>query len=586
MTSNPLYHVQLTITRLNIEGNYKGNCLFAGLAIYEGVREDLLFCSNRSFWNSNTRDTSHTISPTDDMSLVLYSFEKYTSVSASLILTLSPCTGVMINPCEYEAYCSGSSLNLKICKQYLKSLTTSYVQFKIKSQHNILFQSLHKIESVIVNSSLSLKVKADSCVQLYASSFVKARKQNIFEERYHQYFYREECVLVIIPDIDRSKNLMGDWALYASSVGKINRLETLQIIGTGKIIHQLQKYVLKKQKNTEILIDEKDFNTKYKVLLQCDIIFQMYIVSRIGHDKGTKLKQMFLGFQGGSNSTVLISILVNRLDMLVENVLRSTLTSWEILKILSPDYILPLLNIGTIGKTKQVLDILTKLNSGVYGYSLNIEINGSSFHSPKNKSLLANLKIQTSFCIGKCSAEGRDIYNLENCQTLMPSEISDNKGLFPKIYDNHCRHQSTLDWSMDLFTSNFLQSRSLKVQLPGIYEKAEVYIYYHNYSTKEDQLLIRLQDERILKIINTSLLLNGKRYLIFPETIIQRTVYSWEEAEELCSQYESHLPIFSSQSDVQDLVDVMLRAAWTGPIRMVYIGLRVSKHMFLISDNV
>ena len=70
---------------------------------------------------------------------------------------------------------------------------------------------------------------------------------------------------------------MGDWALYASSVGKINRLETLQIIGTGKIIiHQLQKYVLKKQKNTEILIDEKDFNTKYKVLLQCDIIFQMY----------------------------------------------------------------------------------------------------------------------------------------------------------------------------------------------------------------------------------------------------------------------------------------------------------------------
>ena len=63
----------MTITRLNIEGEYKRNCLFAGLAIYEGVREDLLFCSNRSFWNSNTRDTNHTISPKDDMSLVLYS---------------------------------------------------------------------------------------------------------------------------------------------------------------------------------------------------------------------------------------------------------------------------------------------------------------------------------------------------------------------------------------------------------------------------------------------------------------------------------------------------------------------------------
>ena len=221
-------------------------------------------------------------------------------------------------------------------------------------------------------------------------------------------------------------------------------------------------------------------------------------MSRIGHDKGTKLKQMFLGFQGGSNSTVLLSILFNRLEIL-KQILVSTLTSWEILNIMKPDYILPLLNIGTTGnKNKQVLDILTKIDSGVYGYSLNIEMNGSSFHSLINKSLVANLKIQTSFCIGKCSVESGDIYNLENCQTVMPSEISDTKGLFTKIYDNHCTDQSTLDWSMDLFTSNFLQSRSLKVQLPGIYEKAEVYVYYHNYSTdgKEDQLVIKLQDEK------------------------------------------------------------------------------------------
>ena len=60
----------------------------------------------------------------------------------------------------------------------------------------------------------------------------------------------------------------------------------------------------------------------------------------------------------------------------------------------------------------------------------------------------------------------------------------------------------------------------------------------------------------------------------------QRTVYSWEEAENLCSQYDSHLPIFSSQSDVQDLADIILRAAWTGPIRMIFIGLRVSRDIF------
>ena len=235
--------------------------------------------------------------------------------------------------------------------------------------------------------------------------------------------------------------------MYIIFEGKINKLEKLQVIGLGKIIiHQLEKYMLKKEENTEILIEEKYFNTKYKVSLRYDIKFKIVILSGIGHDKGTKLKQMYLGFQGGSNSTVLISIFVYHLEMLKEIV--STLTSWEILNIVKPDYILPLLNTGTIGKAKQVLDILTKLNSGVYGYSLNIEMTGSSYHSLINSSIVANLKIQTRFCIVKCSVlikEKGKISNLTNCQTLMHSDISDTKGLFTKIYDNNCRHQSTLD---------------------------------------------------------------------------------------------------------------------------------------------
>ena len=381
MTSNPLYHVEVTITKLNIEGEYKGNCLFAGLTIYEGVREDLLFCSNRSFWNSNTRDTNHTLSPTDDMSLILYSIKNYTSVSASLVLTLSHCTGVMINPCEYEAYCGDTSPNWRICK------------------HFNFFQSLHKIDLIIVKS-LSLKVKTDSCVQLYASSFVKARKQNIFQELYHKYFLRGVCIFTITPDINSSKILIGNLALYASFVGKINRLETLRILGLGKIVfHQLEKYMPRKENDNSrrkvILIEEKDFNTKYKVILQYDIKLKIEILSGIGHNKGTKLNQITLGFQGGSDSTLLISLLVGHLGMLKENGLMSTLTSWEMFNIMSPDYILPLLNIGTIGKTKQLMNILTKINSGVYGYSLNIEITGSSFHTLINNSVLANLKIQT-----------------------------------------------------------------------------------------------------------------------------------------------------------------------------------------------
>ena len=72
------------------------------------------------------------------------------------------------------------------------------------------------------------------------------------------------------------------------------------------------------------------------------------------------------------------------------------------------------------------------------------------------------------------------------------------------------------------------------------------------------------------------MLLNGKQYFIFSETINQGKIYSWKEAKEICIKYESNLPILSRQSDIQDLVDIILRAAWTGPMRMIFIGLQVS----------
>ena len=94
--------------------------MFAGLAIYQGLKEQLLFCSNRTLWSSNktdiAKDATHSIPPFADMTVVLYSFPNYASVSASLIFTLSICTGVAINPCEYEACCKGNSLN-EFCLQ-------------------------------------------------------------------------------------------------------------------------------------------------------------------------------------------------------------------------------------------------------------------------------------------------------------------------------------------------------------------------------------------------------------------------------------------------------------------------------------
>ena len=213
---------------------------------------------------------------------------------------------------------------------------------------------------------------------------------------------------------------------------------------------------------------------------------------------------------------------------------------------------------------------------------------GNSFYSSKQKTILAKLKIQTTFCISKCIIDGYSkIWDMKHCHYLTTSDITEsdtteeyNKTLFARIYNNHCRsvNQMTLDWSMDLHVSNFLRSRGLDVLLPGIYEKTEIHILDQNYSTgkNEDQFIINWLNRRVIQTVNSSLLLNGKKYLIFPETRNKKKVYSWHEAKELCIKFESHLPIFRSQSDVQDLIDIILRAAWTGPIRMIFIGLQVS----------
>ena len=188
---------------------------------------------------------------------------------------------------------------------------------------------------------------------------------------------------------------------------------------------------------------------------------------------------------------------------------------------------------------------------------------------------MAILKIQTRFCICKSPIKfsmSKPILNLKKCDTLMFSDI------FTEIYDNHCTTKSTLDWSMKFYESDILKSKGVEVVLPGIYEKAGVHIYYHNYSIEQnqDQLKVEWQDKKILQIVNTSLLLNGKQYYILSETINQGKVYSWKEAKEICIKYESNLPILSCQSDIHDLVDIILRAAWTGPMRMIFIGLQVS----------
>ena len=538
----------MTITKLTVEGEYKENCLFAGLAIYQGLREDILFCSNRSFWNSNTTDrtkeTHHTITASNDMSLVIYAIRNYTMVFTSLSFKLSTCNGVTINPCEYDVYCDTNSSRLALCKSYIESLTTADTQFKLKIRNITQFESLHKIY-IEYRYTIALTQKPDSCLQIYFSSSVKARTEDIFQDSYRHYFRGTACYVLILPEIGNLKTEMENWALYASYMGKINRLEAFGITGTGKIVvNHMDKYIQKQEKNNKIIIEEeKDFQTKYDIMVQDDVKLRVETLSAITHNKDRKLNnnKIFLWLQGGSYSSLLVSLIVHQLEVLNKMGILSTLTSWQIFNIMSSNYIVSLMNIDNKNKTKQLLSSLKDLNSLSYGYSLHVTIKNNSISSHTNNVIVATLKLQTKFCICKClirSKWTKNIYDLKKCNILISNYKSETKGLFAEIYNDHCTTNSTLDWSMDLYASDLQNSRGLEVLLPGIYEKVEVDIYYQNYPIKTNGGLLKIkwQDKRILETVNTSLLLNGKQYFLFSENMNQRKHYSWNEAKKLCTK--------------------------------------------------
>ena len=75
--------LKLSINKFQIEGEYTGNCMFAGLAIYQEQREDLLLCTNRSLWVNKTitvtGNQQSIVSKSRYVILVLYNIRKYTT---------------------------------------------------------------------------------------------------------------------------------------------------------------------------------------------------------------------------------------------------------------------------------------------------------------------------------------------------------------------------------------------------------------------------------------------------------------------------------------------------------------------------
>ena len=154
-----------------------------------------------------------------------------------------------------------------------------------------------------------------------------------------------------------------------------------------------------------------------------------------------------------------------------------------------------------------------------------------------------------------------------------------------KVYGNKCdsdkKKKYILHWSEILALPNFDNTKVIStVLLPGIYEQVKIHISHTqtillqpNQSSCMD---VTWHNTNILQKVDISLRLNEKQHQIFTEPSNSDKMYTWMEAERKCIEHDGHLPSMTSQSDVQDLVDIILQAVWTGPIRMIYIGLKVS----------
>ena len=87
-------------------------------------------------------------------------------------------------------------------------------------------------------------------------------------------------------------------------MGKINRLELFHVLGKGILIeHHLHKNTQRQEKyrkSNRIVIEEKDFQTKYKVVVHDAATLRFGTLSIINCDKDTKVNKIFLKLKGGS----------------------------------------------------------------------------------------------------------------------------------------------------------------------------------------------------------------------------------------------------------------------------------------------
>ena len=154
-----------------------------------------------------------------------------------------------------------------------------------------------------------------------------------------------------------------------------------------------------------------------------------------------------------------------------------------------------------------------------------------------------------------------------------------NEEKFYEAHLNKCSVNHTLEWHMPVTASTFRAEQSMNISLGGYIRTAK--FDFDQLSPKvvascpNCYFMIKWVDSKILTTVPSTLILDSKQYSIYPSTEISGRMYSWYEAETFCNGHGAHLPSFSGRNDVLNLIRILERAVWTGPVRVIFIGLNM-----------
>ena len=151
------YDFQVNVTILTI--SYKSisvelpnsGCRYGGLIFAEEFNHEYLenvpFCKN----HNSSEDVSRSYySRNSTLTMVLYTYDKYSAINVALELSLTKCKPINLNFYELLTFCPDFNQSEKHCPTYLRQMTEgTSLSFSLGSDHSIFF-SISKQECVVL----------------------------------------------------------------------------------------------------------------------------------------------------------------------------------------------------------------------------------------------------------------------------------------------------------------------------------------------------------------------------------------------------------------------------------------------------